>query len=327
MSDEKKSGSKPPQATGSPFPPPPPPAMVFPPPPPPPGIPGTTPGQPAPGGSRAPVPAPIEFVIPPPKKPFTIPPYAGCLVKMIFGFAVLIVMGYCALVALNPKAREWATKGAKDGSGGPTPFKAMNQILAIPAQAIGKTKDVVAAGDARVGMLDGVIAEEEGKKKRGGTAAPPVVDPFAPGAATTATPGVSSARAAAAAGVSAEGAGTTQGVSQAAVFAMAEKLAHAPANSEPVAPAQVKLGGGIIISSASPAGGPVVHAAFFYWIVNQNISGVFQSPPHRIMLDKRLVYEGQEINAALGITFDHLELANKLIVFRDRNGALVTRSY
>ena len=75
------------------------------------------------------------------------------------------------------------------------------------------------------------------------------------------------------------------------------------------------------------AAGPVVRASFLYWVVNQNISGVFQSPPHRIMLDKRLVYEGQEINPALGITFDHLDLANKLIVFRDKTGALVTRSY
>ncbi|MDI1335311.1 MAG: hypothetical protein PSU94_03925 [Lacunisphaera sp.] len=269
-----------------------------------------------------------------PKKPLAIPAYAGCLVKMIFGFAVLIVMGYCALVALNPKAREWATKGAKDGSGGPTPFKAMNQILAIPAQAIGKTKDVVAAGDARVGLLDGVIAEEEGKKKKG-RAAQPVIDPFAAPATAAATPGVSAARAAAAAGAASEGTPAEQGVSRAALLAMAEKkLAEDPAAPvvvapppEPVAPAQVKLGGGIVVSSASPAGGPVVHAAFFYWIVNQNISGVFQSPPHRIMLDRRLVYEGQEINAALGITFDHLELANKLIVFRDKTGALVTRSY
>ena len=32
-------------------------------------------------------------------------------------------------------------------------------------------------------------------------------------------------------------------------------------------------------------------------------------------------------NAALGITFDHLEFEKKLIVFRDKSGAVVTRSY
>ena len=96
---------------------------------------------------------------------------------------------------------------------------------------------------------------------------------------------------------------------------------------EPAAPAEVKRPGGIVIASVSSAGSPAVRAAFFYWIVNLNISGVFQSPPHRIMLNNHLVYEGDELNAALGITFDHLEPANKLIVFRDKTGALVTRSY
>lgn len=289
----------------------------------------------------------IDYAMRAPKKPFTIPKYAGCLVKMCFGFTVLLIMGYFALIALNPKAREWAT----DKKHAPTPFTFVNQILAIPAQAIGKTKDVVAASDARVGVLDKVIADDQGKTKQ---AEHVVVDPFA-AAPTGATPGVSAARAAAAAG---EDKPEEQGVSRAALLALAEKNAGAkpgpqppaplpavaeqtagqtPAGQqagtgrhpppEPEAPAQVKLPGGIVISSASPAGGPVVHASFFFWIVKQNISGVFQSPPHRLMLNGRLVYEGDEINRALGITFDHLDPANKVIVFRDKTGAIVTRSY
>ena len=88
--------------------------------------------------------------------------------------------------------------------GGPTPFKAVNQILAIPAQAVGKTKDVVAASDARVGVLDNVIAEEEGKAKgKGGSGGAPV-DPYAAanallGGSTAPAPGMSAARTAAAA--------------------------------------------------------------------------------------------------------------------------------
>jgi hypothetical protein len=285
-------------------------------------------------------PAPIEFALPAPKRPIAIPRHLGCLVKMIFGFGVLLLMGYFALIALNPKAREWATKGAKDGSGGPTPFNTVNQILAIPAQAIGKTKDVVAAGDARVGVLDGVIAEEEGKKKKKGAAAHVVTDPFASSPAP-AGPGASAARAAAAAGVSETGP-AEQGVSRSALLAMHEKMGELPDPSDPAggpapiaptpppdppAPAQVKLAGGIVIASASPADGPVVRTSFFFWIVKQNISGVFQSPPHRLMLNGQLVYEGDVINRTLGITFDHLDPANKVIVFRDNTGALVTRSY
>lgn len=283
--------------------------------------------------------------MPAPKRPLAIPRHLGCMVKMIFGFAVLLLMGYFALIALNPKAREWATQGAKDGSGGPTPFKAVNQVLAIPAQAIGKTKDVVAASDARVGVLDNVIAGQEGKNRR--KSSQPVTDPFATPATTA---GTSPARAAAA---DAEASGEDKdAVSKAAIIAMMEKLgrtqpaAAAPAAAEetpapetpppaaapapaaePAAPAQVKLAGGVIISSVASESAPVVRAAFFYWVVNQDIKGVFQSPPHRIMLNNRLVYAGDEINRTLGITFDHLDPAAKVIVFRDRTGATVTRSY
>jgi len=297
-----------------------------------------TPLPPAPPKPPGPV---LEYALPAAKKSWLPSPALiknlGCLFKMCFALAVALVGGYCALVALNPKAQKWATQGAKDGSGGPTPFNAVNQILAIPAQAIGKTKDVVAAGDARAGVLDGVIADSEGKNKKpaggGGAAlfAEPVVDPFASTPAGD-KPKISAARAAAAAGVDAKPA--DQGVSRAALLAMSDKLPGVPAGppvpaapAEPAAPPEVKLAGGIVIATASPAGGPVVRASFLYWVVGQNISGVFQSSPHRIMLNGHLAYEGQEVNAALGITFDHLELTKKLIVFRDKAGALVTRSY
>lgn len=269
----------------------------------------------------------------------------GCLIKLVFGLTILLGMGYFALLAMNPKARQWATRGAKDGSGGPTPFKAVNQILAIPAQALGKTDDVVQANNARVGQLDGLIAEEEGKARGGkaGRGSRPVVDPFA-SAGTSA--GTSPARAAASTEADGDG---KEAVSRAAIIAMMEKLGRVPDNPgppapgaapvapapvvaappppEPAAPAQVKLAGGIVISSVAPAGAPEVRASFFYWIVNQNISGVLQGPPHRLMLNNRLVYAGDEINRDLGIIFDRLDPANKVIVFRDGSGAIVTRSY
>ena len=270
---------------------------------------------------------PIDFAMPAPNKPISIPPYAGCLVKMIFGFGVLLVIGYCALIALNPKARQWATKGAKDGSGGPTPFKVMNQILAIPAQVIGKTKDVVAASDARTNLVNGVVAEEEARlkgKSGSGGAAYVVTDPFAPK-----TPAAGANKAAAADDGPAA-------ISRTALLAMAEKqTATSPPPApiviaQPKAPAPptvVKLGGGIVIASASPEGAPVASQPFLFWVVGLNISGVFQSSPHRILMNNRLVYEGTEANPALGITFERLDLANKLIVFHDKTGAVVTRSY
>jgi len=288
-----------------------------------PPTPKSSPPMPPPG-------PPIDFAMRAPKKPFTIPPYAGCLVKMVFGFGVLLVMGYCALIALNPKAQKWATQGAKDGSGGPTPFNALNQVLAIPAQAIGKTKDVVAASDARTGLVNGVVAEEEAKLKgKSGSAAYVVTDPFA---AKTPAP---------AAGKAAPAGDGPAVISREALLAMAEKQAattDTPATPPPapivVAPPKaappptvVKLGGGIVIASASPEGAPVASQPFLFWVVGLNISGVFQNSPHRILMNNRLVYEGTEASSSLGITFDHLDLANKLIVFRDKTGAVVTRSY
>ncbi|HVT73451.1 MAG TPA: hypothetical protein VHD61_09960 [Lacunisphaera sp.] len=282
----------------------------------------------------------------------------GCLVKMVFGFIILLIMGYFALVALNPKARQWATSKK-----GPTPFKAVNQILAIPAMSIGKTNDVVAASNANVKLLDGVIADEEGKKKKsGGATGGTVADPFA--SATDAAKkalGAAGAGGTATAGAAKSGDEASKGVSPDALIAMQEKLASLPdgqtapepvkdtaqvvkeaanpysfakpeekkdvAPTASVAPPDVKLPGGIVVASASPAGAPPATPPFLYWVVNLNISGVFQSSPHRILLNNRTITEGQEVNAALGIVFDHLDLDQKLIVFKDKTGALVTRSY
>ena len=296
----------------------------------------TSPAAPAPSVPVTPPAVPIDYAMRAPSKPFTIPAYTGCLFKMVLGFAVLIVMGYCALIALNPKAQKWATQGAKDGTGGPTPFKAMNQVLAIPAQAIGKTKDVVAASDARVGVLDRVIVDSEGKNRTSARSA--VIDPFA------ATPAASGSGKAGKA--PAPEAADNQGISKAALIAMNENQTEAPGSqadgtegqapkprpapreAAPVKPlAQVKLAGGIVIANASPAGSPPAPHAFMYWVVNLSISGVHQGSPSRFLMNNRLVYEGQELNAALGITFDHLEFDKKLIVFRDKSGAVVTRSY
>jgi hypothetical protein len=309
---------------------------------------------PPPAPPPAPTPAPrppgpvIEYSMPAQKSFIPSPALIrnlGCLIKLIAGFTVLICLGYFALVALNPKARQWALQGSKPGPGGappsgkgPTPFKVVNQILAIPAQALGKTDDVVKANNARVGQLDGLIKEEEGKAK-GGTSghSRPVVDPFATPAATPGQAG---------GGTTAPADGSPAAVSSAAILALAEKNAPAAIHSEPPAsnpaspaprpspqpaapdsPDQLKLPGDIVITHASPAGAPRASAAFFYFIVKLNVSGITQGKPARALINNRLAYEGSEINRALGIVFAELDAANQLLVFRDQTGATVTRSY
>ena len=313
---------------------------------------------PPPAPPPAPEPAPrppgpvIEYSMPAQKSFIPSPALIrnlGCLIKLIAGFTVLICLGYFALVALNPKARQWALQGSKPGPGGappsgkgPTPFKVVNQILAIPAQALGKTDDVVKANNARVGQLDGLIKEEEGKAKGGPSGhSRPVVDPFStPATTAAATPGQAGG------GTTAPADSSPAAVSSAAILALAEKNAPAATHSEPPAsnpaspaprpapqpaapdsPDQLKLPGDIVITHASPAGAPRASAAFFYFIVKLNVSGITQGKPARALINNRLAYEGSEINRALGIVFAELDAANQLLVFRDQTGATVTRSY
>jgi hypothetical protein len=303
--------------------------------------------------SLKPSPGPIDYALPAPKKSWLPTPQMirniGCLMKLIVGFTVLIILGYLALVALNPKARQWALQGTKAGPGGtppsgkgPTPFKALNQVLAIPAQAMGKTDDVVKANNARVGQLDGVIKEEEGKAKggSGGRSNKPVVDPFA-----NPSPVGGTSRPDKSASETDTG---PQAVSSAALLALAEKRGALPEVAEqtsgqipagqqagtgraapaaPETPNEMKLPGDIVIAQASPAGAPRASAAFFYSIVKLNISGITQGKPARALINNRLAYEGDEINRQLGIVFAQLDTTNKLLVFKDSTGATVTRSY
>jgi hypothetical protein len=308
-------------------------------------VPDTKPQIPSTGGSS---PA-IDYAMPAHKSSWLPTPAMirniGCLMKLIVGFTVLICLGYFALVALNPKAREWALQGSRPGPGGapatgkgPTPFKIINQVLAIPAQAMGKTDDVVKANNARVGQLDGVIAEEEGKKK-GGAGRRPVADPFANASPVGGTSRPDKSAADADSG--------PQAVASSTILALAEKRGAtvpppetsdltsqaappprpAPAPAAPETPIEMKLAGDIVIAHASPAGAPRASAAFFYTIVKLNVGGITQGKPARALLNNRLAHEGDEINRQLGIVFAELDAANKQLVFKDQTGATVTRSY
>lgn len=324
----------------------------------------TPPGQPpAPGqpgqslavippadATKPPVPVltPIDYAMPQSKSFIPTPALiknVGCIIKMLFGFTVLLVLGYVMLMALNPKARQWALQGSQPGADGsaptgrgPTPFKAVNQVLAIPAQALGKTDDVVKANNARAGLLDGMIAQEEGKMQGGATGggSRPGYNPFATEAAKTGPAGQ--------AGKPGEPLTPEdeRAANAARLLALQEKMAIAAANGElpPAAPvnavrptaivqtpealAPVTLPGGIVIRPASPAGAPPPTRTFFYWILNLNIGAI--NPP-RLLINGRLVHEQQEVSIPLGITFDHFDTEQRLLIFHDNTGAVVTRSY
>jgi hypothetical protein len=53
-----------------------------------------------------------------------------------------------------------------NSNAGITPFKTVNQILAIPTKVMGQTKDVVASNDERVADLDNVIRPSAAQEKK-----------------------------------------------------------------------------------------------------------------------------------------------------------------
>lgn len=321
-------------------------------------------GTPAPGTIPPPPPTPIDYAMPSSKTWIPSPALIrnlGCIFKMLFGFTVLLILGYVMLMALNPKARQWALQGSQPadggfpgsggggastegGSRGPTPFKAVNQILALPAQALAKTDDVVQANNARAGVVDGIVADEEAKAKagaRGGPAANPFLDASkqAADAAKGGKAGAKTAKAKSSDEADAEAADKAAQVAR--IMALQEKMdaqaaAGKPApkadavrstafqTKEPEAIAPITLPGGIIIQGASPEGAPAPSRTFVYWVVNLNLSAI--NPP-RLLINGRLTQVGQEVNIHLGVTLDRIDPAAKLLYFKDNTGAVVTRSY
>jgi len=66
---------------------------------------------------------------------------------------------------------------------------------------------------------------------------------------------------------------------------------------------------------------------FRSFVANAKITGVFQGTPPRIMLNGRLVRGGESVDSNLAISFDSVDTEKKLLVFKDKTGATVSRRY
>lgn len=84
---------------------------------------------------------------------------------------------------------------------------------------------------------------------------------------------------------------------------------------------------GVSATNADVAAESEATSAFRSFVANAKISGVFQGNPPRVMLNNRLARAGEAVDAALGITFERLDPEKKLLIFRDKSGAVVTRRY
>jgi len=66
---------------------------------------------------------------------------------------------------------------------------------------------------------------------------------------------------------------------------------------------------------------------FLVWVDSVKISGVFNGSPPRAIVNGLLVRPGDTIDSARGIVFDHVDAAEKEFFFRDRSGAITSKSY
>ncbi len=91
---------------------------------------------------------------------------------------------------------------------------------------------------------------------------------------------------------------------------------QAPSSTPPVKPRAVPV-------RVVPQPGP----DFLVWVDSVKISGVINSSPPRAIVNGLLVRPGDTIDSARGIVFDHLDATGKEFFFRDRSGAITSKSY
>ncbi len=218
------------------------------------------------------------------------------------------------------------------------PTSAIGQMFALPGQVLNQTKAVVEKNNARAGTLDGVIANPEGMAKTpadkaGRTATPGAPKKPAPPVKTSVSAEDTDKMAQSLIDFSLAQSAADQaaGIIPAPIVSSLKPAVVAPSEATPAAsvhsPKRLQLGGGITITSPSPNGGIEASEAFLTWVVNVRISGVFPGSPARVMINDRLTRTGDPAQIRLGISFDGLDVEQRSIFFRDKNGATVSRSY
>jgi hypothetical protein len=99
----------------------------------------------------------------------------------------------------------------------------------------------------------------------------------------------------------------------------ASRPAQRPVTTTTIAPG--------VAATAQVDAGPEASPAFRTYVANAKVSGVFQGPPTRAMINGRLTRTGEVLDATLGITFNGVDSARRHLLFVDRTGATVTRRF
>lgn len=102
---------------------------------------------------------------------------------------------------------------------------------------------------------------------------------------------------------------------------IASKTPSMPASST------TSIGGGVSATTSDDVAATDASPAFRSWVAGAKIGGVFQGASPRVLINGRTVRAGTMVDESLSIVFDSVDTANKMIIFKDNSGAVVSRRY
>ena len=101
----------------------------------------------------------------------------------------------------------------------------------------------------------------------------------------------------------------------------------AAASNKPAVSASTTLAPGISATASDVDAVAEATLAFRTFVANAKITGVIGGNPGKIILNNRMARAGDMIEPGLGVMFDSIDADRKLLVFKDKAGAIVTRKY
>ena len=118
-----------------------------------------------------------------------------------------------------------------------------------------------------------------------------------------------------------------QGVDSVLEEPTATTVTKTPTSSTVAPPSSVTLVTESVATPAQPEPPPPASDAFRQFVVNMRVNGVFQGENARAMLNGKMYHPGDVVDVKLGVSLLKIEVEAKQIVFRDADGAIVSRHY
>ncbi len=229
-----------------------------------------------------------------------LPPHAKYKRKLILAGSMLALLilaggGYYGWLMLNepppvpPPAAKPTTPAVIKKPEANTPSETLNKLASMPGAMIDKAQDAIAAKRTQEqNRIDGLGVDADTGNKPAAPTPPQAQD-------TTAKP----------------------------------YTTYAPTGSTgpTLTRTSSEIAPGVTATTSEVMAGAEASQAFRSLVGALKISGVFQGNPPRARINDRVFRKGEIVDVPLGVVFDSLETDKKMIVFKDRTGATVSRRY